>query len=187
MGIPPATKWRTPSQDQISGIARTDRRVSTMLKISRPKTRLGPPPRSKHVDKATVEGWRAGIHASVTWRSLCGGGGSSHAEFCTRRGLVSGPLHRPIAPYGEDPYWFKRAVFYEVLVRSFHDSDADGVGDFQGLRGKLDYLEWLGVDCLWLPPFYPSPLRRSTAPRTTSRISFRTPTRGESESSSTSS
>jgi maltose alpha-D-glucosyltransferase / alpha-amylase len=72
---------------------------------------------------------------------------------------VSGPLHRPIAPYGEDPYWFKRAVFYEVLVRSFHDSDADGVGDFQGLRGKLDYLEWLGVDCLWLPPFYPSPLR----------------------------
>jgi maltose alpha-D-glucosyltransferase/alpha-amylase len=79
--------------------------------------------------------------------------------FCTRRGLVSVPLHRPIAPYGEDPYWFKRAVFYEVLVRSFHDSNADGVGDLQGLRGKLDYLQWLGVDCLWLPPFYPSPLR----------------------------
>jgi maltose alpha-D-glucosyltransferase / alpha-amylase len=72
---------------------------------------------------------------------------------------VSVPLHRPIAPYGEDPYWFKRAVFYEVLVRSFHDSSADGVGDLQGLRGKLDYLEWLGVDCLWLPPFYPSALR----------------------------
>jgi maltose alpha-D-glucosyltransferase / alpha-amylase len=72
---------------------------------------------------------------------------------------VSVPLHRPIAPYGEDPYWFKRAVFYEVLVRSFHDSNADGVGDLQGLRGKLDYLEWLGIDCLWLPPFYPSPLR----------------------------
>ena len=58
-----------------------------------------------------------------------------------------------------DPLWFKRAVFYEVLVRSFRDSNADGIGDLQGLTEKLDYLEWLGVDCLWLPPFYPSPLR----------------------------
>jgi len=58
-----------------------------------------------------------------------------------------------------DPLWFKRAVFYEVLVRSFKDSNADGVGDFKGLREKLDYLEWLGVDCLWIPPFYSSPLR----------------------------
>jgi maltose alpha-D-glucosyltransferase/alpha-amylase len=57
------------------------------------------------------------------------------------------------------PDWFKRAVFYEVLVRSFYDSNADGVGDLRGLRGKLDYLDWLGVDCLWLPPFYCSPLR----------------------------
>src|SRR4051794_7194072 len=58
-----------------------------------------------------------------------------------------------------DPLWFKRAVFYEVLVRSFKDSNADGIGDLQGLTEKLAYLEWLGVDCLWLPPFYPSPLR----------------------------
>ncbi|MGH8774032.1 MAG: maltose alpha-D-glucosyltransferase [Jiangellaceae bacterium] len=60
---------------------------------------------------------------------------------------------------GTDPEWFKRAVFYEVLVRSFKDSDGDGAGDLRGLTEKLDYLEWLGVDCLWLPPFYPSPLR----------------------------
>jgi maltose alpha-D-glucosyltransferase / alpha-amylase len=59
----------------------------------------------------------------------------------------------------EDALWFKRAVFYEVLVRSFKDSDGDGVGDLNGLRDKLDYLQWLGVDCLWLPPFYSSPLR----------------------------
>jgi maltose alpha-D-glucosyltransferase/alpha-amylase len=58
-----------------------------------------------------------------------------------------------------NPIWFKRAVFYEVLVRSFMDSNGDGVGDFRGLREKLDYLEWLGVDCLWIPPFYSSPLR----------------------------
>ena len=66
--------------------------------------------------------------------------------------------HHLPAP-GTDPEWFKRAVFYEVLVRSFKDSDGDGVGDLQGLIEKLDFLEWLGVDCLWLPPFYPSPLR----------------------------
>jgi maltose alpha-D-glucosyltransferase/alpha-amylase len=60
---------------------------------------------------------------------------------------------------GTDPEWFKRAVFYEVLVRSFKDSDGDGAGDLRGLTEKLDYVQWLGVDCLWLPPFYPSPLR----------------------------
>ena len=55
--------------------------------------------------------------------------------------------------------WFRTAVFYEVLVRSFKDSNGDGIGDFKGLESKLDYLQWLGVDCLWLPPFYDSPLR----------------------------
>jgi maltose alpha-D-glucosyltransferase/alpha-amylase len=58
-----------------------------------------------------------------------------------------------------DETWFQRAVFYEVLVRAFADSNADGSGDLQGLIGQLDYLQWLGVDCLWLPPFYDSPLR----------------------------
>ncbi|MCE7080964.1 maltose alpha-D-glucosyltransferase [Streptomyces sp. ST2-7A] len=58
-----------------------------------------------------------------------------------------------------DPEWFKRAVFYEVLVRSFRDSNGDGIGDLRGLTSKLDYLQWLGIDCLWLPPFFQSPLR----------------------------
>ncbi|GGM24587.1 maltose alpha-D-glucosyltransferase [Dactylosporangium sucinum] len=58
-----------------------------------------------------------------------------------------------------DTTWFQRAVFYEVLVRAFADSNADGSGDLKGLIGQLDYLQWLGVDCLWLPPFYDSPLR----------------------------
>src|SRR5271165_5526519 len=58
-----------------------------------------------------------------------------------------------------DRTWFKRAVFYEVLVRAFYDASADGFGDLRGLTEKLDYLQWLGVDCLWLPPFYDSPLR----------------------------
>ncbi|GAA5184263.1 maltose alpha-D-glucosyltransferase [Rugosimonospora acidiphila] len=58
-----------------------------------------------------------------------------------------------------DTTWFQRAVFYEVLVRAFYDADNDGQGDLQGLIQRLDYLHWLGVDCLWLPPFYDSPLR----------------------------
>ena len=58
-----------------------------------------------------------------------------------------------------DPQWFRTAVFYEALLRSFADSDGDGVGDFQGLTSRLDYLAWLGVDAIWIPPFYPSPMR----------------------------
>jgi maltose alpha-D-glucosyltransferase/alpha-amylase len=58
-----------------------------------------------------------------------------------------------------DPIWYKKAVFYELYVRSFNDSNADGSGDFKGLVEKLDYLEWLGIDCIWLLPFYQSPLR----------------------------
>ncbi len=53
--------------------------------------------------------------------------------------------------------WFQRAVFYEVLLPAFFDADDDGYGDLRGLTAKLDYLQWLGVDCLWIPPFYDSP------------------------------
>ncbi|MCI0530371.1 MAG: alpha-amylase, partial [candidate division Zixibacteria bacterium] len=59
----------------------------------------------------------------------------------------------------DDPAWFKDAVIYEQHVRTFHDSDGDGIGDFRGLTEKLDYLQDLGVTALWLLPFYPSPLR----------------------------
>ncbi|HET9786246.1 MAG TPA: maltose alpha-D-glucosyltransferase [Pyrinomonadaceae bacterium] len=55
--------------------------------------------------------------------------------------------------------WYKDAIFYEVYVRGFYDSSGDGVGDFCGLTSKLDYLEWLGITCIWLLPFYESPLR----------------------------
>ncbi len=58
-----------------------------------------------------------------------------------------------------DPLWFKRATYYELLVRAFADSNGDGVGDFRGLIERLDYLEWLGIDCIWLLPFNSSPLR----------------------------
>jgi len=66
---------------------------------------------------------------------------------------------RRARPLPVDPTWYQRAVFYEVLVQAFYDSNDDGYGDLRGLTAKLDYLQWLGVDCLWLPPFYDSPRR----------------------------
>lgn len=54
--------------------------------------------------------------------------------------------------------WYQNAVFYQISVRAFKDSDGDGYGDLQGLTEKLDYLQTLGVDCIWIMPIYPSPL-----------------------------
>ena len=58
-----------------------------------------------------------------------------------------------------EPTWYKDVVIYEVSVRSFYDSNRDGIGDIPGLTSKLDYIQDLGVDCLWLLPFYASPLK----------------------------
>jgi maltose alpha-D-glucosyltransferase/alpha-amylase len=60
---------------------------------------------------------------------------------------------------GQDPLWYKSAIIYEVPVRAFFDSNADGIGDFRGLTQKLDYIQDLGVTAIWLLPFYPSPLK----------------------------
>ncbi|NED94633.1 maltose alpha-D-glucosyltransferase [Phytoactinopolyspora alkaliphila] len=60
---------------------------------------------------------------------------------------------------GDRSTWFKGAVIYELMVRSFNDTNGDGIGDLRGVIEKLDYLQWLGVTCLWLPPIFPSPLR----------------------------
>ena len=69
-------------------------------------------------------------------------------------------LPQPDRPgLSEDPEWYKTAVFYQVLLRAYSDSDGSGAGDLRGLIENLDYLAWLGIDCLWIPPFYPSPLR----------------------------
>ncbi|HCT75199.1 MAG TPA: maltose alpha-D-glucosyltransferase [Micromonosporaceae bacterium] len=59
----------------------------------------------------------------------------------------------------DDPQWYQRAVFYEIFIQAGADSNGDGHGDLRGLVSKLDYLQWLGIDCLWLPPFYDSPRR----------------------------
>jgi maltose alpha-D-glucosyltransferase/alpha-amylase len=62
-------------------------------------------------------------------------------------------------PFNTDPLWYKDAVIYQAHVKSFYDGNNDGVGDFQGLTQKLDYLLSLGITCVWLLPFFPSPLK----------------------------
>jgi maltose alpha-D-glucosyltransferase/alpha-amylase len=62
-------------------------------------------------------------------------------------------------PLTQDVFWYKDAIIYQVHVRTFFDSNGDGIGDFQGLEQKLDYLQDLGVNAIWLMPFFPSPLR----------------------------
>ncbi|MBX5482183.1 MAG: maltose alpha-D-glucosyltransferase [Myxococcaceae bacterium] len=70
---------------------------------------------------------------------------------------TSGDVRGESAP--ADPLWYKRSIIYELHIRAFHDSNADGIGDIPGLIEKLPYLQDLGVDVLWLLPMYPSPLR----------------------------
>jgi maltose alpha-D-glucosyltransferase/alpha-amylase len=67
------------------------------------------------------------------------------------------PAHAVAPP--ADPLWYQDAVVYQVHVRAFFDSNDDGIGDLRGLTAKLDYIRELGVDTIWVQPFYPSPLR----------------------------
>src|SRR6188472_4008535 len=59
----------------------------------------------------------------------------------------------------DEPLWYKDAVIYQLHVKAFFDSNDDGIGDFRGLTSKLDYIRELGVNAIWLLPFYPSPLK----------------------------
>jgi len=65
----------------------------------------------------------------------------------------------PAEPLSADPDWYKDAIIYQTHVKAFFDSNADGYGDFVGLTSQLDYVQTLGVNTIWLLPFYPSPLK----------------------------
>ncbi len=83
-------------------------------------------------------------------------------ELSDRRSAIS-PLHEPVrgalySPPVPQPWW-KSAVIYQIYPRSFCDTTGDGVGDLEGIRRHLDHLEWLGVDALWLSPFFTSPMK----------------------------
>ena len=95
----------------------------------------------------------------VARRSRRGPDAPSEAGRRLRRRDASGDATSETQWFERQPLWFKTAVFYEIHTRAFFDSSDDGSGDFRGLAQKLDYLQWLGIDCIWLLPFYPSPLR----------------------------
>ena len=76
-----------------------------------------------------------------------------------RRPPERAPAARDPHWFESDPLWYKDAIIYELHVQAFYDGNGDGIGDFRGLTEKLDYLQCLGVNCIWLLPFYPSPLR----------------------------
>src|SRR5262245_58109886 len=73
--------------------------------------------------------------------------------------LLSTPASVSQIAFAEDPLWYKDAIIYQLHIKSFFDSNNDGVGDFCGLIAKLDYIVSLGVNTIWLLPFYPSPRR----------------------------
>ncbi len=83
-------------------------------------------------------------------------GSTAIAALPAKRQPVTPQMPRELS---DDPQWYKTAVFYEVMIRAFSDSSDAGSGDLRGLIARLDYIQWLGIDCLWLPPFFPSPLR----------------------------
>src|SRR5205823_5513306 len=122
-----------------SGLARAAARV-----------RRARPPRRRDVRLADREELRR-ARAREEPRPA-GGGVTAEAEAAA---AASQPGHW----FESDPLWFKRAVFYEIHVRGFFDANEDGSGDLRGLQDKLDYLQWLGIDCIWLLPIYRSPLR----------------------------
>ncbi len=112
-------------------------------------------------------GWRIAHVLTVELRGLCP---SVRRRSPPARARAPGSRPRPStgeshlrhpehAWFEPEPLWFKRAVFYEIHIRGFFDGNGDGSGDFRGLIEKLDYLQWLGIDCIWLLPFYESPLR----------------------------
>jgi maltose alpha-D-glucosyltransferase / alpha-amylase len=81
---------------------------------------------------------------------------SSDTPVLTVTGDAVTPAH---SAEEDDPLWYKDAIIYQAHVKSFFDSNNDGIGDVRGLTEKLDYLQSLGITCLWLLPFFPSPLK----------------------------
>jgi maltose alpha-D-glucosyltransferase / alpha-amylase len=103
-----------------------------------------------------------GVENSAAQLSRRKSAAAEGAQTAALSGAALPPPAKPGAGPGEpapNPLWYKDAVIYEVHIKSFCDSNGDGIGDFPGLTSKLPYLRDLGVTAIWLLPFYPSPLR----------------------------
>ena len=112
---------------------------------------------AEHVDRGSLIGIRASASACGVGTDIAIASLGAGEPLLDRKVTFTAPITLP--GLALDPHWYRRAVFYEVMVRSFVDSNGDGSGDLGGLIAKLDYLQWLGVDALWIPPIYSSPLR----------------------------
>ncbi|MFO0571252.1 MAG: alpha-amylase family glycosyl hydrolase [Polyangiaceae bacterium] len=99
-----------------------------------------------------------GLLSLLVFLGGCGGdddGGSESAKFPEKDWASEA------AKLQEGPDWYRHALFYEVFVRSYQDSNGDGIGDLAGLTSKLDYLKELGIDAIWLMPIFPTPFKDS--------------------------
>jgi maltose alpha-D-glucosyltransferase / alpha-amylase len=99
------------------------------------------------------------VHASSSAESVAHAAEVEAAQSTVATAQTRGGRRVKPSPLSDDPHWYKDAIIYQVHVKSFYDANNDGVGDFPGLIAKLDYIAELGVDTIWLLPFYPSPRR----------------------------
>src|SRR5262249_22208772 len=90
-------------------------------------------------------------------RNLAGDAAWRSARMNTALAYTDEAVQSGVPDTAQDPFWYKDAIIYQLHVKSFFDSNNDGIGDFPGLISKLDYIADLGVNVLWLLPFYPSP------------------------------
>ena len=130
------------------------RRTSGGSRCTSASTRWSVPPTSSTWSAAVTEAPPTGRHAREPAPTTAQIVLPGH-----RKPSVPHPVESP-GGLTDDREWYRTAVFYEVMLRTFADSSGQGSGDLRGLIDRLDYLQWLGIDCLWLPPFYPSPAAR---------------------------
>ena len=119
---------------------------------------------ARDVNRATVSAVVLALSTAIAFVPACG-------SDAPERPAPAGPVRPPLRPSPEQeqaaaallagPDWYRHAVFYEVNVRSFQDSNGDGIGDLDGLVSRLGYLKDIGIDALWLMPIMPSPFADS--------------------------
>src|SRR5437773_5396704 len=105
----------------------------------------------------TGTGW--GAHA-VARDAPGGAGGARPLPLRADRARAALPAADHFGPYSasDQMTWWQRGIIYQIYPRSFMDSNGDGTGDLPGINSRLDYLEWLGVDAVWISPIFPSPM-----------------------------